>query len=146
MSECRHGFDEGECDLCITAARPASERAGSREGQTFTLIYAPSLREDTFLHLNQQGDSWKIRHYGSPHRAAEEVAQSSEKRTRRMVDLTTLEIVHQIPYPYSNTPSGVTVEDPRYWFDEIAKANAKHNVGAETKHRSYTTPDDSSPA
>lgn len=126
MTECRHGFDEAECDLCLTSARPASERTGSREGQTFSLIYAPSLRVHTFLHLNRQGDSWKIRDYTSPQRPADEIAQAGEKSTKLVIDLAQLEIVHEIAYPYSNTPLGVTIENPRYWFDEIAKANAKY--------------------
>ena len=126
MAECRHGFDEAECDLCLAAARPASERTGSREGQSFALIYAPSLDAGTFLHLNRQGDSWKIRRYSAASRRPEELAQSGEKTTRMMLDITKLEIEHQIAYPYSTSPSGVTVEDSRYWFDEISKANAKY--------------------
>lgn len=47
VSECLHGFDEADCDLCITTSRPASERAGLGVGQTFALICAPRLRDDT---------------------------------------------------------------------------------------------------
>lgn len=126
MTECRHGFDGAECDLCLTAARPAGERSGSREGQTFSLIYAPSLRAHTFLHLNRQGDSWKIRDYTSPQHPAEEIAQAGEKSTKLVLNLAELEIVHEIDYPYSRKPFGVTITDSRYWFDEIAKANAKY--------------------
>lgn len=126
MIECRHDFEEGECDLCLTASRSAAERTGSREGQSFALIYAPSLAPDTFLHLNRQGDSWKIRHYESPSRPARELAQSSEKATKLVLDLARLEIEHEIAYPYSTSPAGVSIEDHRYWFDEIAKANAKY--------------------
>lgn len=126
MTECRHGFEETECDLCLTAARPTGERTGTREGQSFALIYAPSLDPSTFLHLNRQGDSWKIRRYSSPSRRPEELAQSSEKATRMALDLTTLEIQHELAYPYSTAPSGVTVEDSRYWFDEISKANSTY--------------------
>lgn len=126
VPQCRHGFEEQDCDLCVTASRPASERTGSREGQSFALIYAPSLDRSSFLHLNRQGDSWKIRRYSSPSRRPEELAQSSEKTTRMMLDITRLEIEHELAYPYSTSPSGVTVEDSRYWHDEIAKANAKY--------------------
>ncbi|MER3388568.1 MAG: hypothetical protein RJQ01_00920 [Microcella sp.] len=43
-----------------------------------------------------------------------------------VLDITKLEIEHELAYPYSTSPSGVTVEDSRYWFDEIAKANSKY--------------------
>lgn len=99
-------------------------------GHSFALIYAPSIRRDTFVHLNRQGDSWKIRRYLSPSRPAEEIAQAGERRTKLVVDLDSLEIVHHLDYPHSRMPLGVTIEDSRYWFDEIVKANATYGISA----------------
>ena len=98
-------------------------------GKTFALIYAPSLRPDTFLHLNREGDHWKIRRYRSPSKPAEELAQSGRASTRQVLDLASLEILYEIAYPYSTSSGGVSVTDSRYWFDEIAKVNARHGIG-----------------
>lgn len=129
MAECRHGMDEASCATCTSPSRSAGAPTGSRAGQSFALIYAPSLNRETFLHLNRQGDSWKIRHYPSPHGAPRELAQAGAKSTRMVLDLDELEIVHEVAYPYSTSPSGVSVEDHRYWFDEIAKTNSKFDIG-----------------
>ena len=122
-------MNESDCDLCAAAVRHAESRGGSRSGHSFALIYAPSLHQETFLHLNRQGESWKIRHYHSPHRPAAVVAQAGEKSTRLVIDLARLVIEHEISYPHSLAPTGVSVEDHRYWYDEIAKANARHRIG-----------------
>lgn len=132
MSECRHGMNEADCDHCTAPGRASSAATGSRTGHTFALIYAPSLNRVTFLHLNRQGESWKIRHYSSPHRAPTVVAQAGEKSTRIVLDLAQLVIEHELPYEHSRRPTGVSVDDTRYWFDEIAKANARQGIGGES--------------
>jgi hypothetical protein len=40
-----------------------------------------------------------------------------------------VEFLHEIAYPYSTSPEGVSVTNFRYWYDEIAKLNAAHNIG-----------------
>lgn len=131
MGECRHGMNEADCGHCSAATRTTAVREGSRAGHSFALIYAPSLNRDTFLHLNRQGDSWKIRHYPSPHHPPTELAQAGAKSTRLVLDLAQLDIEHEIAYPHSLAPTGVSVEDHRNWFDEIAKANGKHGIGGD---------------
>ena len=98
-------------------------------GKSFALIYAPEIREDTFLHLNREGDHWKIRWYSSPSKPAVELAQSGRATTRQVMDLSSVAIVHEIAYPYSSSPGGVSVTKSDYWFDEIAKVNAQHGIG-----------------
>lgn len=130
MAECRHETEVDLCDYCSTSSTPRTrESSGKRsDGHSFALIYAPSMRKDTFLHLNRQGERWKIRWYFSPSRPAEDLAQSGEKTTKLDVDLDTLQLVHDLPYPTSRAPSGVKVTNSRYWFDEIASVNAAYGI------------------
>ena len=58
------------------------------------------------------------------------MAQSGIRTTRRVLDLDTVAIVHEVSYPYSTAPSGVSVKNSQYWFDEIAKVNSKFDLGA----------------
>jgi hypothetical protein len=97
-------------------------------GKSFALVLAPTLRPDTFLHLNREGDHWKLRWYRSPNQPAIELAQSGKASTRLDLDLRDVEFVHELSYPYSTSPGGVSVLDSRYWFDEISKANAIYDV------------------
>ena len=124
-----HGLDLEQCDLCSGAQNPKrGASTGSMAGKSFALIYAPAIREDTFLHLNREGDHWKIRWYSSPSKPATELAQSGAASTRRVIDLASANIVEEIAYPYSTGTGGVSVKDSRYWFDEIQKANAQHGI------------------
>jgi hypothetical protein len=97
-------------------------------GKSFALIYAPNLRPDTFLHLNREGEHWKFRWYSSPTKPAVELAQSGRASTRQLVDLASVEILHEVGYPYSTSPGGVSVTNSRYWFDEVTKLNVRHGV------------------
>lgn len=130
MAECIHGSDEELCDYCTAKATGSRGWARTMAGHSFALIYAPRLRSDTFLHLNRQGDSWKIRRYFSPSRAPEVVAQSGQLSTKLKLDLDELQIVHDLAYPTSRAQSGVKVTDCRYWHDEIARVNAAHGISA----------------
>jgi hypothetical protein len=58
-----------------------------------------------------------------------ELAQSGKATTRIVMELNDVDIVHEIPYPYSTSPGGVSVEKSEYWFDEVAKANRTYGVG-----------------
>jgi hypothetical protein len=98
-------------------------------GKSFALVYAPTLRRDTFLHLNREGDHWKLRWYSSPNRPATELAQSGRASTRLALDLRDVDFEHEIAYPYSTSPGGVSVTDFRFWFDEIARINAAYDIG-----------------
>jgi hypothetical protein len=129
VNECIHGLEDEQCSQCGERLRRASDVEGTMAGKSFALVFAPSLRDDTFLHLNREGDHWKIRWYSSSNRPANELAQSGQASTRLVVALSEIEFVHEISYPYSTSPGGVTITDHRYWFDEIAKVNAKHNIG-----------------
>lgn len=98
-------------------------------GKSFALVFVPTLRNDTFLHLSRQGDHWKFRWYSSPSRPAIELAQSGKSSKRLVLDIRDVKFVHEIDYPYSTTPEGVSVTNFRYWYDEIAKMNAAKNIG-----------------
>lgn len=128
MTECIHAFPENECADCSgTASRSSrSVSATTTTGNSFALIYAPLFREDTFLHLNRQADRWKIRRYPSPHAPAEVLAQSAPSSVSLVEDLASVDWLHEIAYPHSRTPEGVTVEDCSYWFDAIERANAQY--------------------
>ena len=102
-------------------------------GKSFALVYAPSVFPNSFLHLNREGDHWKLPWYHSPDSPAQEMAQSANGRTRQMRlrhidDLGEVEFVHDIWYPHSSSPEGVPVTDSRDWFSEIAKANIGHEL------------------
>ena len=125
MTECIHGLEEDFCGVCGRSAQGSSVQTGTMAGKSFALVYAPSLRDDTFLHLNREGDHWKFRWYSSPHREAIVEAQSGKSFTRRVLELNSVELVHEISYPYTTSPGGVSVTDYRYWFNEIAKANTE---------------------
>jgi hypothetical protein len=129
MADCIHGLEEDQCGSCGTRALSADRRKGTMAGKTFALVFAPALRGDTFLHLNREGDHWKFRWYSSPSRPATELAQSGKASTRLQLDLAGVELVHEIAYPHSSSPDGVSVKDFRYWYDEIAKLNAAHDIG-----------------
>ncbi len=128
MAECIHGLDEERCDSCGRTAKGGSAPGGTMAGKSFALIFAPRIRDDTFLHLNREGDHWKIRWYPSPTRKAVELAQSGKSSTRIDIDLSDIRIEDEISYPYSTSPGGVTIQNSQYWFDEIAKANARRDV------------------
>jgi len=98
-------------------------------GKSFALVFVPSVRKDTFLHLNREGERWKLRWYSSPNRRPTELAQSGKASTRLALDLNEVKFAREISYPYSTSPGGVSVEDSRYWFDQITKANALHEIG-----------------
>ncbi|MCD2441868.1 hypothetical protein LQ757_06205 [Agromyces sp. SYSU K20354] len=129
MTECIHGLEETQCGVCGTRAPGAGGLEGTMAGKSFALVYAPSLRGDTFLHLNREGDHWKFRWYSSPNRPATELAQSGRASTRLVLDLRGVDFVHEIAYPYSTCPGGVSVTDFRFWFDEIARINAAYGIG-----------------
>jgi hypothetical protein len=129
MPECIHGFEEDQCGECAATKRRAAGAEGTMAGKTFALVYAPSLRKDTFLHLNREGDHWKFRWYSSPSRPATELAQSAKASTKLLVELRDVAFEHEISYPYSTDHGGVSITDHQYWFDQIAKVNAEYNVG-----------------
>jgi hypothetical protein len=131
MTECRHGLDQDGCDICTPAAPVARGAGGTRgtwDGKTFALVFAPSLPVDSFLHLNRQGDHWKLRWYKSPSEPADVIDQSGPASTKLNLDLSKVEFQHEIAYPHSTSPGGVTVKDSRYWFVEIAKVNDAHGI------------------
>ncbi len=128
MDECIHGLDPDRCDSCRTQSSHGHGPNDDWTGKSFALVFAPSLRDDTFLHLNREGDHWKLRWYPSPDRPAVELAQSGKASTRVPLELDDLQRPVEIPYPYSTRPGGVSIKDSRYWFDEIAKANAEHGI------------------
>lgn len=131
MAECIHGLEEELCGACGDRLERANSRlglGGTMAGKSFALVFAPSIRHDTFVHLNREGVHWKIRWYRSPNQKPFEIAQSGLASTRRVYDLANVPFVHEIAYPYSTSVGGVSVENAQYWFDEIAKANALHNV------------------
>lgn len=133
MAECIHGLEEELCGACGDKRERANSGmglGGTMVGKSFALIYAPSIRHDTFLHLNREGFHWKIRWYRSPNEKPFEIAQSGLASTRRVYYLPNIPFVHEITYPYSTSPGGVSVESARYWFDEIARTNAGHAVSA----------------
>lgn len=129
MGECIHGLDEDRCDVCASSTRVAGVHGTTMAGKSFALVFVPSIRAHTFLHLNREGDHWKLRWYQSPSHPATELAQSGKKSTRLELDLSDVEFVHEISYPYSTNPGGVSVTDSRFWFHEIAKVNAAHDIG-----------------
>lgn len=98
-------------------------------GHTFALIYAPNLIPGTFVHLNIQGDSWKIRTYPTPEGPYVVVEQAGPKSKRGALDkLGDLRIEIQEPYPHTSTGAGETVENTRYWHNEIVKLNARYDI------------------
>ena len=129
MTECRHGFQQDECGDCSGSAAQSIRAGGggTTSGNSFALIYAPLLRSDTFLHLNRQADRWKIREYRSPHGSAVVLAQSAPSAASPITELASVRWLHEIAYPHSRTPEGVTVEDARYWFDAIERVNAQYS-------------------
>lgn len=126
MAECIHGMESGTCDLCGTGTREARAIEGTMAGKSFALVFIPSLRADTYLHLNRQGDHWKLRWYKSPNRDAIVLAQTAPSSTTTPFELTAEMIADEIAYPHSLAPGGVSVKDFRYWYNEIAKANSAH--------------------
>lgn len=133
MPDCIHGLEEELCGACgdmRARSNSAMGLGGTMAGKSFALIYAPSIRHDTFLHLNREGFHWKIRWYQSATDKPFEIAQSGIASTRRVYNLNSIPFEHEIAYPYSTSPGGVTIKDSQYWFDEIAKANATHGISA----------------
>lgn len=130
MNECIHGLESDRCETCNSRVPQGHNPNDDWAGKSFALVFAPSLRDDTFLHLNREGDHWKLRWYPSPNRPAVELAQSGKSSTRLLVDLGELQRDVEIPYPYSTSPGGVSIKDSRYWFDEIAKLNTEHGISS----------------
>lgn len=126
MTDCIHGFPEEQCATCLgenATARGAGN--GSMAGQSFALVYAPEVREETFVHLNRQGEHWRMRQDPSPSKPAVEVAGSAPSSLTHEPDLSRLARFHEIPYPTSMAAEGVPETDSRFWFDETARANAR---------------------
>ena len=125
MTECLHGFDDGQCATCAGDGRRSGPSSASSTGRTFALVFAPSLRGDTFLHLNRQGDQWKFRWYPAPDAPPVELAQSAPSSGGDPA-LSSIPIQQEIAHPHSSAPEGVGVMDSRYWFDVIERTNREH--------------------
>ena len=130
MGECIHGFESEQCATCQSTARRASaSNSGTMAGHSFALIYAPDLVPGTFVHLNIQGDSWKIRTYPTVEGPYVVVEQAGPRSKRGALDrLEDLRIEIREPYPHTSTGEGESIEDCRYWHNEIVKLNAKHGL------------------
>ena len=127
ISECIHGLDEERCETCGTRATSTSDQSGTMAGQTFALVYAPSLRAETFIHLNRQGNHWKFRSY--PYRNSPPIELAQAGRGSKLPDLVLAEvaILHEIAYPHSSA-GGHSVEDSLFWFEQIEKLNATYSI------------------
>ena len=122
VTVCIHEFEPGLCDVCERPSTGGRASSGaSMAGKTFELVHVPAVRDDTYLHLNREGESWALRWYPSPSDAAVELGRSS----RGDFDPAFSGVRDSISYPYSTSPGGVTVKDSRYWFREVAQANRK---------------------
>lgn len=130
VMECIHGLESSRCETCKATTSRGSNPGSEWSGKSFALVYVPSLRRDTLLHLNREGDHWKLRWYNSPSQPAVELAQSGRSSRGLVLDLQAVLRPPQIAYPHSSGAGGVSIKDSRYWFDEIAKMNKEHGIDA----------------
>ena len=112
--------------MCGASGASRSGSDGTWVGQSFHLVFAPSIRADTFLHLNRQGDHWKLRHYPSRTQRPVVIAQSGPASGGPALNLAMVGFKHERFYPHSSGSDGVRVNNSAFWFDEIAKANAEY--------------------
>ena len=127
MTECIHGLEPERCDACATRSSGGRGSGGTMAGQTFALVYAPSLRSGTFIHLNRQGEHWKFRSYPSRNRNPIEIAQAGTGSKIPHLVLADVEIIQEVAYPHSSA-GGHPVGDSLFWFEEIEKLNASYSI------------------
>jgi hypothetical protein len=128
VTECIHELQQDLCGTCGVNARRVGDSSRLLAGKSFALIVAPGILEGTFLHLNREGERWKIRWYSSPNRPAVEMEGSGFASKHRVEALDDINILQEIAYPHSTSPSGVPVDNFRFWFDEINRMNAKYDI------------------
>ncbi|KQO98525.1 hypothetical protein [Leifsonia sp. Leaf264] len=96
-------------------------------GKEFYLVYIPRIREDTFIHLNVEGDTWKLRGYPTPDGPYEVISQTAKSNTKNVIELSEHPRVKQFPYDHSSR-GGESINNNRYWHDEIARRNREHGL------------------
>lgn len=130
-TECIHGLDPHQCGICTQRTSRGRRPLGlATSGRTFALIHAPDLEPITFVHLNVQGDTWKIREYPGPDVSFIERAGSGVDAGEGH-QLRDIRIAIWEPYPHTSTRAGESIENTRYWHDEIQKLKRT------TRHRSF---------
>ena len=65
MSEdvCIHEFLKADCAICKSAEHMARGSEVNRVGHEKLLIFCPAITDDSLLHFNRQGDSYRLRAY-----------------------------------------------------------------------------------
>jgi hypothetical protein len=62
-AECKHGFAIAECAPCGAGSRPVHQSPANRVGHEKWLVFCPAITDDSLLHFNRQGDSYRLRAY-----------------------------------------------------------------------------------
>jgi hypothetical protein len=62
-TECLHGFATADCATCGAGNRVGRASQADRVGHEKLLVFCPTITEDSLLHFNRQGDSYRLRAY-----------------------------------------------------------------------------------
>lgn len=62
-TECIHGDLTAACATCSPRSRAPRPSRADRVGHEKLLVFCPAITDDSLLHFNRQGDSYRVRAY-----------------------------------------------------------------------------------
>ena len=63
VTECIHGIATSDCATCGMETREVTTAYADRTGHEKLLVFCPAITDDSLLHFNRQGDSYRLRAY-----------------------------------------------------------------------------------
>ena len=128
--DCIHGISRNDCATCSADARTARSYQADRVGHEKLLIFCPTITDDSLLHFNRQGDSYRLRAY---------VGRLAGRREWTQPDApTSAEFLRSYPpkFQINVAAEQLSVGQADRWAGVIATQNARLGInGDETSTR-----------
>lgn len=123
--DCIHGVTPIDCAVCGTGRQHQRTRQVDRTGHEKLLVFCPAITDDSLLHFNRQGDSYRLRAFtgrlaGKPAWVQPDAPTSAEF-LRRYAPQTQIDIADE----------RISVDRTDRWAAIIAEHN--HRLGLPTQ-------------
>lgn len=127
LTECVHGITTSDCATCGDNTRAASAAPADRTGHEKLLVFCPTITDQTLLHFNRQGDSYRLRAYvgdlaGRPAWVQPDAPTSSEFLR-----------LYAPQYQFDVAPEQLSVERAERWESIISTHNERLGIGRKTR-------------
>jgi hypothetical protein len=122
--ECVHGMQMDECAVCAPRRRSAPSNQYDRIGHEKLLVFCPAITDDSLLHFNRQGESYRLRAY---------VGRLAGRREWMQPDaLTATEFLRVYPpeHQIEVASERLAVERSDRWASIITAHNRRLGIGA----------------